>query len=79
MKKSFSDLFTFLFLGAVVAIISDENSLTAFGYILGPALAAGYNIILQTGPQLVLLASLLIEIAAQVGLVNSIFIISNRH
>ncbi|XP_044257777.1 betaine aldehyde dehydrogenase-like [Tribolium madens] len=54
--------------GLVVAILSDVNSLATFGYILGPCLAAGYNIILQTGPQLSLVASFLIEIAIQVGI-----------
>ncbi|RZC37711.1 aldehyde dehydrogenase 5, mitochondrial-like [Asbolus verrucosus] len=51
-----------------VGIVSDKNSISALGCILAPALASGYNVVLQTGPQLSLVAALLIDLAIQVGI-----------
>ncbi|KAF2905459.1 hypothetical protein ILUMI_00715 [Ignelater luminosus] len=49
-------------------IISDNSFLAVFGFILAPALAAGYNIILQTEPRISIIAALIIELAESVGI-----------
>jgi acyl-CoA reductase-like NAD-dependent aldehyde dehydrogenase len=54
--------------GLVVGILSDENPLSSVAHILGPALAAGYNVVLQTGPLLSVTVTALIDIAVQTGI-----------
>lgn len=53
-----------------MGILSDENPLSSVAHILGPALAAGYNVVLQTGPLLSVAVTALIDIAVQTGYVD---------
>lgn len=50
-----------------VAVLSESTFLGALGFILGPALAAGYNILLQTEPRLSFAVFLLIQLSADAG------------
>lgn len=57
----------YLLLGVSVAVISNENALSNIGLFLAPALAAGHNIILQSGSRLFLSALFILELAQKVG------------
>lgn len=53
--------------GFYVAILSDQIYLGCLGKILGPALAAGYNVILQVEGVLSAIGQLLIDLALKAG------------
>lgn len=55
----------------MVGVISNENALSNLGLILAPALAAGYNVILQVGTALFPTVAFLIELAKKVGYVSA--------
>uniref|UniRef100_A0A1Y1JZQ7 Aldehyde dehydrogenase domain-containing protein n=1 Tax=Photinus pyralis TaxID=7054 RepID=A0A1Y1JZQ7_PHOPY len=53
--------------GVSLSVVSDDVFLSAFGNILGPALAAGVDVILQTEPRISVLATLFKQLAEKVG------------
>lgn len=53
--------------GLSVGVISNANSIVNLGLHLGPALAAGYNVVLQVGTKITPCAFLLAELATKVG------------
>lgn len=56
-----------MFSGISVGVISNENILSNLGLQLAPALAAGYNVVLQVGTKIAPSVFLLLELAKKVG------------
>ncbi|XP_018580223.1 aldehyde dehydrogenase family 8 member A1 [Anoplophora glabripennis] len=54
--------------GVAVGVISNENVLSNLGLILAPALASGYNVVLQVGTALFPTVAFIIELAKKVGI-----------
>ncbi|KAJ8945696.1 hypothetical protein NQ318_012415 [Aromia moschata] len=54
--------------GIVAGVISNTNALSNVGLILAPALAAGYNIVLQTGTKLAPAVLSILDLAKKVGI-----------
>ncbi|KAJ8943706.1 hypothetical protein NQ314_009679 [Rhamnusium bicolor] len=54
--------------GIAVGVISNENTLSNLGLLLAPALAAGYNIILQVGTKLCPVTAFILDLAEKVGI-----------
>ncbi|XP_074028862.1 succinate-semialdehyde dehydrogenase [NADP(+)] isoform X2 [Leptinotarsa decemlineata] len=59
--------------GIAVGVFSNDNALTNLGLFLAPALAAGYNIVLQVGTKLAPAAFLIKDLATSVGIPEDAF------
>lgn len=67
VNKFFYHSCLFTFLGISVGVLSSKNDLGNVGLYLAPALAAGYNIVLQVGKKIAPSIYLLLELANKVG------------
>lgn len=64
---SFFETIMKFFPGVSIGVYSNESTLSNFGLHLGPALAAGYNVILQVGTKIAPVAFLFLDLAKKVG------------
>lgn len=58
---------TKVFAGLVVAHISTDNFLGILAFVLGPALAAGHNLVIHAETRLSFVIFLLIELSVKAG------------
>ncbi|KAJ8984709.1 hypothetical protein NQ317_004970 [Molorchus minor] len=54
--------------GVAIGVFSNLNALSNLGLMLAPALAAGYNVVLQVGTKLSIVTALILQIANKVGI-----------